>query len=181
MAKEKRSQFGPGYNPKVVSARPPPPNAEIKWYDQTGVSTFNNASSSVPVHAAVGSLNLISQGDQGDNRNGQKIMVRSIDLRGTVEVAKHSGSDFDDLKCETHYFRWILMIDTQANGAFPNLTDVFEENPTGGDLMISTRFPHRETGRYKILMDKVRINELTPGWNTRQMHTASRLQYFQSM
>ena len=71
-----------------------------------------------PVHAAVGSLNLISQGDQGDNRNGQKIMVRSIDLRGTVEVAKHSGSDFDDLKCETHYFRWILMIDTQANGAF---------------------------------------------------------------
>ena len=30
-------------------------------------------------------------------------MVRSIDLRGTVEVAKHSGSDFDDLKCETHY------------------------------------------------------------------------------
>ena len=138
VAKEKRSQFGPGYNPKVVSARPPPPNAEIKWYDQTGVSTFNNVSSSIPVHAAVGSLNLISQGDQGDNRNGQKIMVRSIDLRGTVEVAKHSGSDFDDLKCETHYFRWILMIDTQANGAFPNLTDVFEENPTGGDQLIST-------------------------------------------
>ena len=27
--KKKRSQFGPGYNPKVVSARPPPPNAEI--------------------------------------------------------------------------------------------------------------------------------------------------------
>ena len=52
-------------------------------------------------------------------------MVRSIDLRGTVEVAKHSGSDFDDLKCETHYFRWILMID-------------------------------------------IRINELTPGWNTHE-------------
>ena len=85
VAKEKKDHNSDqGYNPKVVSARPPPPNAEIKWYDQTGVSTFNNASSSVPVHAAVGSLNLISQGDQGDNRNGQKIMVRSIDLRGTV-------------------------------------------------------------------------------------------------
>ena len=35
--------------------------------------------------------NLISQGDQGDNRNGQKIMVRSEILEGTVEVAKHSG------------------------------------------------------------------------------------------
>ena len=60
-------------------------------------------------------------------------MVRSIDLRGTVEVAKHSGSDFDDLKCETHYFRWILMIDTQANGAFLIWQMYSEENPTGGD------------------------------------------------
>ena len=64
VAKKKKITIRTRYNPKVVSARPPPPNAEIKWYDQTGVSTFNNASSSVPVHAAVGSLNLISQGDQ---------------------------------------------------------------------------------------------------------------------
>ena len=89
-------------------------------------------------------------------------MVRSIDLRGTVEVAKHSGSDFDDLKCETHYFRWILMIDTQANGAFPNLTDVFEENPTGGDQFDIYNF--RETGRYKILMDKVLRIKRTHSW-----------------
>ena len=59
-------------------------------------------------------------------------MVRSIDLRGTVS-SQTFRQRLDDLKCETHYFRWILMIDTQANGAFPNLTDVFEENPTGGD------------------------------------------------
>ena len=107
-------------------------------------------------------------------------MVRSIDLRGTVEVAKHSGSDFDDLKCETHYFRWILMIDTQANGAFPNLTDVFEESHWWRSIRY-LQFP-QETGRYKILMDKVlRINELTPGWNTQtnRWHAASRLQYFQ--
>ena len=72
------------------------------------------------------------------------------------------------------------MIDTQANGAFPNLTDVFEENPTGGDQF--DIYTLRETGRYKILMDKVlRINELTPGWNTQtnRWHAASRLQYFQ--
>ena len=65
-------------------------------------------------------------------------MVRSIDLRGTVEVAKHSGSDFDDLKYETHYFRWILMIDTQANGAFPNLTDVFRKSHWWRSISIST-------------------------------------------
>ena len=95
------------------------------------------------VRPAVGSLNLISQGDQGDNRNGQKIMVRSIDLRGTVEVAKHSGSDFDDLKCETHYFRWILMIDTQANGAFPNLTDVFERKSHWWRSIRYLQFPQK--------------------------------------
>ena len=73
-------------------------------------------------------------------------MVRSIDLRGTVKVAKHSGSDFDDLKCETHYFRWILMIDPSQG--LPNLTDVFEENPTGGD-QFDIYNSLRETGRYK--------------------------------
>ena len=81
MAKEKRSQFGPGYNQGSIKLDHRHQMQRSKWYDQTGVSTFNNVSSSIPVHAAVGSLNLISQGDQGDNRNGQKIMVRSIDLR----------------------------------------------------------------------------------------------------
>ena len=50
------------------------------------------------------------------------------------------------------------MIDTQANGAFPNLTDVFEENPTGGD-QFDIYNSLRETGRYKILMDKVPKNQ----------------------
>ena len=36
VAKRKKITIRTGYNPKVVSARPPPPNAEIKWYDQTG-------------------------------------------------------------------------------------------------------------------------------------------------
>ena len=107
-------------------------------------------------------------------------MVRSIDLRGTVEVAKHSGSDFDDLKCETHYFRWILMIDTQANGAFLIWQMYSKKIPLVRSIRY-LQFP-QETGRYKILMDKVlRINELTPGWNTQtnRWHAASRLQYFQ--
>ena len=46
------------------------------------------------------------------------------------------------------------MIDTQANGAFPNLTDVLEEIPLVEINSIST-ISLRETGRYKILMDKV--------------------------
>ena len=73
------------------------------------------------------------------------------------------------------------MIDTQANGAFPNLTDVFERKSHWWRSIRYLQFP-QETGRYKILMDKVlRINELTPGWNTQtnRWHAASRLQYFQ--
>ena len=130
--KKKRSQFGPGYNPKGSISRPPPPNAEIKWYDQTGVSTFNNVSSSIPVHAAVGSLNLISQGDQGDNRNGQKIMVRSIDLRGTV-----SSQTFRLRLWWLEMRNPLLQMDLNdwhpSQWCLSNLTDVFEENPTGGD------------------------------------------------
>ena len=52
------------------------------------------------------------------------------------------------------------MIDTQANGAFPNLTDVFEKSHWWRSIRY-LQFP-QETGRYKILMDKVlRINELS--------------------
>ena len=62
-------------------------------------------------------------------------------------------------------------------GPFPNLTDVFEENPTGGDQLIST-IPLRETGRYKILMDKVlRINELTLDGILRQIDGMQPLDY----
>ena len=95
--------------------------------------------------------------------------------------AATSMSDFDDLKCETHYFRWILMIDTQANGAFPNLTDVFEENPTGGDQFDIYNSPQ---GNWQIqnLNGQGTKNKRTHSWmeyQTNRWHAASRLQYFQ--
>ena len=36
------------------------------------------------------------------------------------------------------------MIDTQANGAFPNLTDVFEENPTEVEINSISTIPSRK-------------------------------------
>ena len=45
------------------------------------------------------------------------------------------------------------MIDTQANGAFL-IWQMYSKNPTGGD-QFDIYNSLRETGRYKILMDKV--------------------------
>ena len=115
----------------------------------------------------------------GDNRNGQKIMVRSIDLRGN-----RSSQTFRQrlrwLEMRNPLLQMDLMIDTQANGA--SLIWQMYSKKIHWWRSIDIYNSPRETGRYKILMDKVlRINELTPGWNTQtnRWHAASRLQYFQ--
>ena len=91
--KKKDHNSGPGYNPKVVSARPPPPNAEIKWYDQNWGINLQQCIIINPLHAAVGSLNLIAPPRRSRRQSewAKDHAVRGIDLRGTVEVAKHSG------------------------------------------------------------------------------------------
>ena len=55
------------------------------------------------------------------------------------------------------------MIDTQANGAFPNLTDVFEEKNPGGD-QFDIYNSLRETGRYKNLNGQGTKNKRTHSW-----------------
>ena len=47
--KVKPITYGPGYNPKAVSGRKPPPNGELKWNDTTGiVNTWVAAGGGLP-------------------------------------------------------------------------------------------------------------------------------------
>jgi len=175
------NQFGPGYNPKRVSNRKPPPNAELKWNDTTGiVNTWVAAGGGLPWHSAVDSLVRISAGDEGFQRNGQKITVKKLTIRGTVEANQNSNATFTDTTPGEVYFRWMIFVDTQSNGAFPTVTDIFEENPTSGDSF-DIYNSLRESGRYKVLMDKfLRVNQAHPMYNTSSGHThvGNRLTHF---
>lgn len=175
------NQFGPGYNPKRVSNRKPPPNAELKWNDTTGlVTTWVAAGSGLPSHSAVDSLVRISQGDEGYQRTGQKLMVKKITIRGAVEAYQNSNTTFNSTTPGEVWFRWMLFIDTQANGAFPTVTDIFEETPTGAD-QFDIYNSLRESGRFKVLMDKfLKVSAAHPMYNTSSGHThvANRVTHF---
>lgn len=170
---DKETQFGPGYNPKAVSLRRSPPNAELKWCDTTNlVTTWVSAGNGLPSHAAIDSLVRISQGDTGYQRNGNKITVKKLTIRGAVEAYQNSNTTFTSTTPGEVWFRFMVMIDTQANGAFPNpITDVFEETPTGAD-QFDIYNSLTETGRFKVLMDKfLKVSQAVPMYNNSSGHT----------
>lgn len=174
-------QFGPGYNPKQISYRPPPPNCEVKWNDTTsGTSSWVASGSGLPSHVGFDSLVRIAQGDQGYQRNGHKITVKKVTVRGTCEANQNSNATFTSTTPGEVYFRWMLFIDTQCNGAFPTVSDVFEENPTGGDNF-DIYNSLTESGRFKVLMDKfIKVSAACPMFNTNTQHThvSNRLTHF---
>lgn len=174
-------QFGSGYNPKAISRVKPPANAEVKWYDKSAITAaWGAAGGGIPSYIYVDSLNRIAQGDTGDTRDGNKILVTKLSLRGTCEAYQNSNGTFTSTTPGEVYFRWMVIIDTQANGANPALTDVFESDPTGAD-QFDIYNSLTETGRYKILMDKfIKVNAACPIYNTNTQHThvQNRLTHF---
>jgi len=176
-----KNQFGPGYNPKRISYRPPPPNGEVKWFDVSGsYTTWVAASADLPSHVMLDSLNRIEAGDKGFNRNGNKIQVTKINIRGACLMAENSNTTFTATSPGQVYFRWMLMIDTQANGSSPGATDIFEQNPTSLD-QFDVYNSLTESGRFKVLMDKfIRVDQAHPMYNstTEHTHVGNRLTHF---
>jgi len=176
-----KNQFGPGYNPKRISYRAPPPNGEVKWFDTSNsISSWVAASADLPSHVAIDSLNRIEGGDKGYNRNGNKIQVTKINLRGTCLLGQNSNETFNSTTPGEVYFRWLLIIDTQCNGSTPAATDIFEQSPVSQD-QFSVYNSLTESGRFKVLMDKfIRVNQAHPMFNTETHHThvGNRLTFF---
>ena len=181
--KLKDRTYGAGYNPKVVAPIPRMIRAaaEKKWFDYSGLMTsgvWTAHSGLFPTYAAVPSLNLIPQGDTGYERNGKQIQVYKLTIRGTCEMDRQSNAVYNAMIANTTYFRWMIYIDTQCNGAAPGLSDLFEENPTNLDQfdMYNSLF---ETGRFKTLMDKfIRVPEATATYDGTNFHIPSRIVHF---
>ena len=168
--KVKPITYGPGYNPKAVSGRKPPPNGELKYHDKSNISGFAAAAGGIPVAHTVQSLVTIQQGDQPYERNGNQILVRKLTVRGAVQLLSDSSDTLTNIKAGTEYFRWMIIIDTQCNGIFPDLTNIFEEDPTGQD-QLDIYNGLSETGRFKVLMDKyIEIPPITAAFNTSTNH-----------
>lgn len=108
-------------------------NAELKKLD-TEISGLIVASWSLnPVH-------LIAQGDTYNQRDGNAVLVRALNWKGSVVV--------NELESPIQVCLVVLQDTQQIDSTVPNGTDIFEANTP------YTHLNHKYVGRFKILLRK---------------------------
>lgn len=152
-----RTSFaGVGYNPKAVPIRrKAPPGAEKKFHEigQDNTSIQTAATTTTPSHSGFASFNLIANGDTMSTRNGNKITIDSINIRGRCVMDPNANDDPDAVLCGTTEWRVVLFLDTQCNGGAPTIDEYFDTQLVSQDSFDCYNSLH-QTGRFKTLMDK---------------------------
>jgi len=130
---------------------------ELKFFD-TGFSAFTIDTSG----DVMGSLNLIPQGVTESTRIGRQCIVKGLYMKGWLQWQNnYAQSLYADA-----IVRFVLVWDTQANGANPLWTDVFEGNASA----ISFR-NLENVQRFKILKEwvitpRVTASNTSDAWAT---------------
>jgi hypothetical protein len=122
---------------------------------ETGALTASTAGSVSPITQS------IILGDAIDQRTGNKVILKRYVFRINASIATN-----------THSFRYIMFIDTMANGAIPAATDLLEA--TGGIITPWSPFqkPNMQAKRFIILRDKV-VSMISNGPNEEINHVVN--------
>lgn len=92
---------------------------ELKFFD-TVLSIPIDFTGECSSTAATGGVALIPQGDTSNTRDGRNAIIKSVQIKGTLDFVP--GAAAAPMAGNT----WIYMVvDTQANGAYPAITDLF--------------------------------------------------------
>jgi len=180
IAPSSRNPYGKGFNPKRVSYRKPPPNAELKYFEAGApVANLQNVGTTTqPAYSHWGSLNRIGQGDGMNTRNGHKICIKKITLRGAVEIDRNSDPEFHKTVVAATLYRVILYIDTQCNGGEPAITEFFDTDLVSQyEIGVFNRLENNE--RFKVLMDKhITLNGPSVVWDGENYNYQGNVQHF---
>lgn len=85
-------------------------------------------------------LNGVATGDDFTDRDGRRIMMKSVYITGYTRPTDNNYSD--------HGCRMLIVYDKQANGAAPAVTAILKENTFSGQLNLNNR------SRFQIIADK---------------------------
>ncbi len=99
------------------------------------------------------SITVIPQGVTEKTRVGRKLTITNINWRGEIHLNLDSNTATPNIET----IRAVLVLDKQANGAAPAITDVFETDDYNSFLNLAN------SGRFKILMNKYFILNKTAG------------------
>ncbi len=98
--------------------------------------------------ATVLCLNAMQQGDGESDRDGRRIVMKSVYVTGSVSIAPQANLTTTDLAPLVYL---ALVLDTQSNGAAPNSEDIFT-NPAGAALNAAQPMRNIQyTNRFKVL------------------------------
>lgn len=113
-----------------------PGGNELKFHDVVFSGGIDATGEIAPGGGTSTALNLISQGTTESQRIGRKCVIKRIDFKGDLTLATAIGSATYNIS---------LILDTQANGAYPNYTDVFETDSPRSFLNLAN------SQRFKIM------------------------------
>ncbi len=135
---------------------------ELKFYDTTlvaqALATNTAGAGGEADPSATILLNTVIQGDGASNRDGKRIMMKSVFVQGIIRGVSQANQVTGDNS--PHVGIW-LVLDTQTNGVTINSEDVFENksgNANGGTSLFRNL---SNSKRYRIL-DKLKFGMDAP-------------------
>lgn len=112
---------------------------ELKFKDTILSAVSLTAGSTAPFYP----LNLMAPGTSASTRVGQSINIKSVQLALSFDIASYEGA------INTAQIRVVLVMDSQANGAVPAETDIFETTNN-----VNSMRKIGETHRFRVLLDR---------------------------
>lgn len=108
-------------------------------------------------------LNAINQGDSYTDRDGRKIVMKSVHVTGVITSAKQADQTAMD---DPAYIYIALVLDTQTNGAQLNSEDVFS-NPSGSATLCASPIRNmNRIDRYRVLKSvKLKLERPPTQWD----------------
>lgn len=98
---------------------------EIHVYDLKTVASRPDNTAQVVIDLT----GAIAQGDNASSRNGQKICLKSVDIKGSINVASFSANATNPLPVNC-WVDVLLVLDKQPNGSVPTAAQIFEDSTT---------------------------------------------------
>lgn len=95
-----------------------------------------------------GALNAIDQGDGESQRDGRKIKMHSLHLRGQLQLNQEANVGIPQVA------RLAIVVDKQTNAAQMNAEDAFLDTPTGSQSPFAFR-NLQNSQRFDVLYDKI--------------------------
>lgn len=123
-----------------------------------------------------GELNNIAQGDDADDRTGSRILMKSVQVEGFVEIPPQSNQTVTDPA--NHVFIALVM-DTQTNGAALTTTNVYSNPSTTANMACVPVRNILFSKRYRVLgIQRLDFDSPNMSFDGTNIEVGGQIQYF---